>query len=444
MNTRETSDREDTRPDTGALSQIAQWGPHTPVLAALIPALDVLEAGFLKLSWIPRPGEPVRTAFTIATFSLMVLAAFAIAAQFRRQIRALRSQSSRNATMVQLLPMGVFRTDSDGRFVHVNSRWSAMTGLDAPPASGDGWTAALHAEDRDRVNKGWQEAAKKGIEFRDEYRFQTPRGQVTWVSCSAIELRDERGQKTGYLGAVTDISALKETQRELREAVEEKRRAVEREQLLRRELDHRMRNNLTSILGVVRMRQQDQNPKHDALMAVRSAIQAFERANDLIAISQGPVEVTTLIWQLVRTLIPVDAQSRIMLSGDRTGLSHESASSMSMVIQELLTNSMKHGALGQPGGRVTVEAIDAEGDSRQLRLTWEERGGRPASDIVEGMGFMIMRTLVENDLGGTMKIDAGAEFRVEIRISIQPQGSSARASAGTPSGASGRSFGAST
>lgn len=441
MKTPQTTERENTRRPTGVLGRFAGWSPGVLLLLVAIRTFDALDAEFLKLDWIPRPGEPERTTFTIVTLILMVLIAVATAVLLRRQFRTMRSQASHHATLAQRAPVGIFQTDSEGRCVYVNSRWSAMSGLDAHQASREGWHAAVHAEDRDRVSKRWQEAADKGLDFGDEYRLHAPHGRVTWVACTAIAMRDVRGQLTGYLGTLTEISTLKESQNRLREAVEDSHRAAQRERLLRQELEHRTRNNFTSILGVLRMREHDHNSKHAALMAVRSAIQAYERVNDLISQSQGPVEANALIWHLVRTLTPAGAQSQIMLSGDLTKLSDDSASSMSMVIQELLTNSMKHGALAQPDGRVTIEAVDAEGSSRQLRLTWIERGGHPVPEIVEGIGFTIIRSLVEHELGGTMKIEAGAELRVEIHASIQPGNSLSGARVSTLSGASARVFG---
>src|SRR5207302_1774022 len=76
-------------------------------------------------------------------------------------------------------------------------------------------TRALHADDRARVLEEWRSAAAAGRAVSSEYRFQSPDGRVTWLSCSATPLHDETGALTGHVGTITDISARKRVEAEL-------------------------------------------------------------------------------------------------------------------------------------------------------------------------------------------------------------------------------------
>lgn len=127
----------------------------------------------------------------------------------------LRAQEQRFHTLTRHAPVGIFQTDAEGHCLFVNERWCDLAGLSHETAAGRGWVAALHPDDRERVFREWYGAAQAGREFASEYRFSTPGGQVTWLSGSAVALRDGRGQVTGYIGTVTDITHRKQAEQQL-------------------------------------------------------------------------------------------------------------------------------------------------------------------------------------------------------------------------------------
>ena len=143
----------------------------------------------------------------------------------RRTEEALRASERRFKTLTGSAPVGIFETDAQGNCLFVNDRWCEMAGMTPGQARGEGWVAALHPEDRDRIFREWYAAAGGGREFTAEYRFRTPAGHVTWLAGSAVALRDEAGTITGYLGTVTDISERKRAEVALRES-EERLRAI--------------------------------------------------------------------------------------------------------------------------------------------------------------------------------------------------------------------------
>ena len=92
-----------------------------------------------------------------------------------------------------------------------------MTGLSLAEAKGQGWTEALHPEDRDRVFTEWEQAAQENREFALEYRFQTSQGKVNWVFGRALAIY-EKDKLTGYFGIVTDITEQKQAEASLRQS----------------------------------------------------------------------------------------------------------------------------------------------------------------------------------------------------------------------------------
>jgi diguanylate cyclase (GGDEF)-like protein/PAS domain S-box-containing protein len=103
-------------------------------------------------------------------------------------------------------PVGIFRTDPDGACEFVNERWCQLAGIAAHEALGAGWTAAIHPDDRARVQAEWQAAIAEAREFHLEYRYQHPDGSVVWLSGSAMPYPDAHGRVGGHVGTVMDIS----------------------------------------------------------------------------------------------------------------------------------------------------------------------------------------------------------------------------------------------
>jgi diguanylate cyclase (GGDEF)-like protein/PAS domain S-box-containing protein len=116
------------------------------------------------------------------------------------------------------LPIGVYETDRAGRFVYVNEQWSELTGVDPEAALSADWASVVHPEDRDRVVAEWTRNQEEGRPFSLEYRYLRADGSAVWVWCRAVQLTDDRGEVTGYLGTCSDTVVSPTMDRALEEA----------------------------------------------------------------------------------------------------------------------------------------------------------------------------------------------------------------------------------
>jgi PAS domain S-box-containing protein len=198
------------RPDAGG-SVLRRLIVPVIVFPLIMGWLRVLgqHAGLYDLEF----GTALRTLMEIGLFLMLLwwtansISRHASAAEQAEQ--ALRESEQRFKTLTSRAPVGIFQTDEKGNCLFVNQRWCEMAGMSAAQARGQGWANALHPDDRQRVYREWYDAAKRGTEFANEYRFQTPDGRITWLSGSGIALRGDTGIITGYMGTVTDITQLK-------------------------------------------------------------------------------------------------------------------------------------------------------------------------------------------------------------------------------------------
>jgi diguanylate cyclase (GGDEF)-like protein/PAS domain S-box-containing protein len=133
---------------------------------------------------------------------------------------ALRESEERYQTLAEVLPVGIFETDTQGDCLYVNNRWCEIAGLTAGQARGGGWGQAIHPEDRALVTGEWYRSAREQTRFSLEYRFLRPDGTVTWVLGQALAKRTESGQVVGYIGTITDITDRRRAEEAVRESEE--------------------------------------------------------------------------------------------------------------------------------------------------------------------------------------------------------------------------------
>ncbi|MBP0019179.1 MAG: EAL domain-containing protein [Cyanobacteria bacterium SBLK] len=136
----------------------------------------------------------------------------------RKQIEvALQQSYNQYENLVHLSPVGIFRTDPQGRYLEVNERWSELAGMTLEDASNMGWTRSLHPEDRDRVRAEWCRAVQQELPFKSlEYRLLRPDGRQTWVFAQAALQTSGEGQSLGYIGTITEITERKQMEEQLR------------------------------------------------------------------------------------------------------------------------------------------------------------------------------------------------------------------------------------
>ncbi len=145
----------------------------------------------------------------------------------RRAETALQASKSRYHKLTQLSPVGIFECDINRYCLYVNDHWVKTAGIDASQALGEGWVSAVHPDDRLAVLDTWNNATRKGIPFKLEYRFQHPDGTTTWVHGEAAIVSSDSGEVSGYIELLLDITERKKTEEALRQSQAQYKQLIE-------------------------------------------------------------------------------------------------------------------------------------------------------------------------------------------------------------------------
>ena len=202
------------------------------------------------------------------------------------------------------------------------------------------------------------------------------------------------------------------------EATTERQQATARQELLIAELNHRVRNILGLIRGLIRQSNPGNEAVKDFVTVVDGRIHALARAHNQITDDHwGPAPLNALIDAEAAAF--VGDKERIVATGRPTLLNPQAFTTLALVLHELVTNSAKYGSLSVPEGQAL---ISWERNSRNdLEIVWREVGGPPASPPTrKGFGTTIIDRSVPYDLGGSASIEykasgVEAHFRVPHR-----------------------------
>ena len=213
-----------------------------------------------------------------------------------------------------------------------------------------------------------------------------------------------------------------------------------RQELLIAELNHRVRNILGVIRGLIRQSVADDDRSQEFVKLVDGRIHALAHAHNQITQDHwGPAYLQALID--AETSVFMQAEERVISTGKPVMLNPQAFSTMALVLHELVTNSAKYGSLSQPGGLAHIEwDRNAGGD---LEIGWRETGGPPVkAPERQGFGTTIIERSVSYDLGGWARVQylpggVEAHFCIPSRhVSVPKQGTPAiiiqRAAPGHP------------
>ena len=189
------------------------------------------------------------------------------------------------------------------------------------------------------------------------------------------ELRELSRAEVQFIRAIADRT----------QAAVAQMQAEEDQAVLNREISHRMKNTLAMVQAIAAQTLRSV-PDKEPVKALEQRLFALSNAHDLLLSEKA--KGATIEAVIRSTLAGLGQEGRVKLSGPQVSLGSRSALSFALVVHELATNALKHGALSAEGGHVEIEWKVADA---ALSLRWQEIGGPPAeAPTRRGMGSRLI------------------------------------------------------
>ena len=217
---------------------------------------------------------------------------------------------------------------------------------------------------------------------------------VSWtLSCSAVV--DAQDHVCGFTTTIIDTTA---------------RTMRERDATIRNdELQHRIKNFYAVVNAIISQTFRGATDLDEVRAALVGRIQALSRAQEILSLNRGASDTLGAVVSYALSPMCPLLDKRVFTRGPNVLLSDQQAFSMALAVHELLTNSVKYGALSHATGQVHINwTLDA---SNSFRFEWREIDGPPVKPPEKsGFGsFLITESLA-------------AAFAGEVNVDFAPSG----------------------
>ena len=373
-------------------------------------------------------------------------------------------------------PVGIFETDTSGRYTYTNPRYQAICCLTLAESLEKGWQECVHSEDRERAIASWSAYTCSGGEYSQEFRFSVADGGDRWIHVRSAQMLSAQGELLGHVGTLEDITARKQAESAHTLAIQEQAARQEAEAANRMKdefiavLSHELRTPLNSMLGwsrLLRSKKLDESITARALETIeRSATVQAQLIDDILDISRiirgklrlscCPVNLVSVIEATMNAVSPQAAAKAIQLNlvlDGSVGQVWGDPARLQQIVTNLLTNAIK---FTPENGKVEVKlsipnshsptyaqiqvidtgiGISPEFLPKIFDKFLQEDSSTTRSHNGLGLGLAIVRSLVEMH-GGTVHAESpgegqGSTFTVKIPLLKRASGYSGSGEAGS-------------
>ena len=313
------------------------------------------------------------------------------------------------AAIVELSDDAILSKDLNGVIMTWNRGAQLLFGYTAEEAVGRSVTILIPM-DRQDEELSILERVRRG-EKVDRYETirQRKDGSLVDISLTVSPIKNEKGEIVAASKIARDITGTK--------------RAQERQELLLREMDHRVKNLFTLAISVLTLSARYATSVPQLIDSTRDRLSALARAHAL-TLSHGPyaphaarpATLHSLIEAITAPHLGEGDSRRFSIIGCDMEISGATISSLALLLHEFTTNSVKYGALSSTAGQIEVHCADRAGN---VVITWSEHGGPPVAPPIgkEGFGELLVRATVTGQLGGEINRDwnpAGLLIRLSV------------------------------
>lgn len=377
-------------------------GPGLPpeVMSGLVGAGEIQKSAYAALEGSPHPYGVLavyRTQdrdFAPEELEFLVRASALAAGKLKAAEQAREWAEAK--TVVELSDDAIFTVQLDGTILSWNNGAQRTYGYSNEEATGRNIAMLVPPDRLPELSRILGELRAGRTVDRFETVQVTKFGRRVEAALTMQPRRDEDGQLSHVTTIVRDIT--------------QRRRAEANRRLLLAELNHRVKNTLTTVVSIAT---QTLNRSESPELFVENfdgRVRALSRTHGLLT-RTGWVgtDLRAVIEQLIGPHLGGQPESAV-LKGERVRLMPQAALALGLAIHELATNAARYGALSTRGGRVLVSwSVKLEDEGEVLQIEWLEAGGpKPKEDASPGFGSELIQRSMAYELGGSADLVIGA------------------------------------
>ncbi|HEY9733448.1 MAG TPA: PAS domain-containing protein [Drouetiella sp.] len=298
----------------------------------------------------------------------------------------------------EALPSAVWTTSSDGYCNYLSSLWKELTGFEPSECLGTKWLELLHPDDQERVWSTWQTCVQTGAKFDTEYRLRGKDGTYKWFLALGVPINNEAGERSQWLGSLTDINDKKARNQEMElmvnertaqlrlardEAIEAKattEQALEAKSRFISTISHEVRTPMTGIIGLAEvLSMQDLGHENNTCMQAiftssKRLLQLLNNVLDVAKLESGKVKLERRKFPVhavlgdVRQLIrPEAARKDIEIRGECDSNISEFVVGDEFRLRQILLNLAFNAVKFTAAGHVCVSAnLKSQAENKAL------------------------------------------------------------------------------
>jgi len=324
-------------------------------------------------------------------------------------------------------------TQADNPIIFANDAFLRLTGYPRDEVIGRN-CRFLQGVDTDPLERARLRAAiSAGQDVTCELLNYRKDGSTFWNALYLSPVRDSSGAITHFFGSQLDVSEKKriefqwnERQHDLEQLVEDRTReltqALEQKTALLHEVDHRVKNNLQLISSLLLL----QN-RRVADPAVKAALRGMlDRVNAIATVHRRlfqsedveRFDVSAFVRDLVADTIGGSGRNDIQFKLDleRVDVSASKAAPLALVVNELLSNALRHGFPDGRPGQIFV-GIGRNNEDFRIEIT-DDGVGLENTATSSGFGLTIVQLLCQQLKARCETTDAQPGTRVVIHLPV--------------------------
>ncbi|WIG57991.1 MAG: Two-component system sensor histidine kinase [Ktedonobacterales bacterium] len=211
----------------------------------------------------------------------------------------------------------------------------------------------------------------------------------------------------------------------------ETQQGLQAKEALVNEMHHRVKNNLQQVASILNMHlRRTRNPEVEQVLGeIVGRIHGIAAVHDLLSrakLGMAPVdEIARKIVGIVSGhFVPPSLRIRFVIGSAPFHLPTEQATTLAIILNELIANAIEHGFEGREQGEIRISGVERDG--RLILRVADDGQGLPANFSLatsDGLGLYLVRNLVSGDLHGSLRLymtHGDPDIRLDARTDVTP------------------------